>query len=60
MDKEVMIGGIVIGAVVIVGVFFLGKKREPTEDTGFGVENRPSYGGTRRRRGSRRTRRVKI
>jgi hypothetical protein len=59
MDKEVMIGGIVIGAVVIVGVFFLGKKREQTEDTGFGVE-RNSFGGTRRRRGSRRTRRVKI
>jgi hypothetical protein len=66
-----IIGGVVLGVAVLAGVSMLGKKREETEDTGFGVQN-PQYpneeystGGRRsrtrsRRIRSRRSKRVKI
>ena len=65
MSTALVIGGIALGAAVLVGVAMMGKKREPTEDTGFGVENQASEriegGKSRRRRTrSRRSRRVKI
>lgn len=72
MSTPLIIGGVVLGAAVLAGVVFMGKKREETEDTGFGVENPVSnsqeyQGGRRSRRQrrrqknrSRRNRRVKI
>jgi len=70
MSTALIIGGVVLGAAVLAGVAMMGKKREETEDTGFGVERRdpneeyPSGGRrsrTRSRRSrSRRSKRVKI
>ena len=71
MSTALIIGGVVLGAAVLAGVTMMGKKREETEDTGFGVERHqepteeyPSGGRrsrTRSRRSrSRRSKRVKI
>lgn len=70
MSTALIIGGVVLGVAVLAGISMMGKKREDSEDTGFGVE-RPEYpneyssGGRRsrtrsRRRSSRRSKRVKI
>jgi hypothetical protein len=68
MSTALIIGGVVLGVAVLAGVTMMGKKREETEDTGFGVErpdpNENQSGGrsrTRSRRSrSRRSKRVKI
>jgi len=74
MSTALIIGGVVLGVAVLAGLALMGKKREETEDTGFGVENPQSnvqeyQGGKRSRRlqnskkrksRSRRSRRVKI
>lgn len=71
MSTALIIGGVVLGVALLAGVTMMGKKRDPAEDTGFGVED-PQYpneenqsGGRRsrtrsRRSRSRRSKRVKI
>ena len=63
MSTALIIGGVVLGVAVLAGVAMMGKKKEDSEDTGFGVENQS--GGRRsrtrsRRSRSRRSKRVKI
>jgi hypothetical protein len=70
MSTALIIGGVVLGVAVLAGVSMMGKKKEDSEDTGFGVERPESYpndqsGGrsrtrSRRRSRSRRSKRVKI
>jgi hypothetical protein len=62
MSTALIIGGVVLGVAVLAGVAMMGKKKEDSEDTGFGVENQ-SGGRSRtrsRRSHSRRSKRVKI
>jgi hypothetical protein len=66
MSTALIIGGVVLGVAVLAGVAMMGKKREPTEDTGFNVQdpNEENQSGGRRSRRrksrSRRSKRVKI
>jgi len=70
MSTALIIGGVVLGVAVLAGVAMMGKKREETEDTFYGAENKNSNeenqsGGRRsrtrsRRSRSRRSKRVKI
>jgi hypothetical protein len=74
MSTGLIIGGVVLGAAFLVGVAFMGKKREETEDTGFGVSNssddsetqsggkrsKRQKGSRKRKSRSRRSKRVKI
>lgn len=73
MSTALIIGGVVLGAAILTGVAFMGKKRESTPDTGFGVSNdeddpETQEGGKRSRRQksrkrksrTRRSKRVKI
>jgi hypothetical protein len=72
MSTALIIGGVVLGAVVLASVAFMGKKREESEDTGFGVSNLDNsetqsggkhsrrQGSRKRKSRSRRSKRVKI
>lgn len=59
MDSGVIIGSVVVGAVLI-GALFMSKKREETEESSSGSLHDYQGGRSRRRKGSRRTKRVKI
>jgi len=60
MDNGVVIGSVVVG-VVLIGALFMSKKKEESEsEMTNGTLHGYQGGRTRRHKGSRRTKRVKI